>query len=79
MCTVDYTTMCMGAHLQCAYAQLSPPYLFSILYVYPTLLITDKLFQAIYCISILQVTESWAGPWNKVLQTHYHKVFYYTT
>ena len=60
--------MCMGVHLQCAYAQLSPLYLLSILYVYPTLL-CDKLFQVIYCFSVLQAMESWAGPWNKALQT----------
>ena len=64
MCTVDYATTCMRTHQQSAYAQVSPLYFLSILY-----LTRNKLFQAIYCFSVLQVTESWAGPWNKVLQT----------
>ena len=64
MFTGDYATTCMGTYQQSTYTQLSPLYLLSILYV-----IRDKLFQAIYCFSVLQVMESWAGPWNKVLQT----------
>ena len=27
----------------------------------------DKLFQALYHFSVLQVTETWAGPWNETI------------
>ena len=43
-----------------------PPTLNYVLYLLSTLYVTrDKIFQALYSFSVLQATESWAGPGNE--------------
>ena len=85
-CVLLITQLCARVHVdqQSAYTQLSPLYLLSILYVYwyPLCHSCDKLFQIIYCFSVLQATESWAGPleqgWWSSYKHHYQEAFYYT-
>ena len=58
--TVDYVTTSMGTsaiHL-CSIKSSLPS-------LYPLRHSCDKSFQAFYCCSVLQATESWAGPGNE--------------
>ena len=60
--TVDYATTSMGTsgiHLRSITCKSSLPSL------YPLHHSHDKSFQALYCFSVLQVTESWAGLGNE--------------
>ena len=54
---LSITQLRAWAHQRSAYAQLSP--------LYPLRHSHDKIFQALYCFSALQATESWTGPGNE--------------
>ena len=63
MCTVDRSAItCVGTSTICLYVKLSP--------LYPSLYPYIKLSQALHRFSVLQATESWAGPGNGT--THMH-------
>ena len=65
MCTVDYrSTTCVGM-LTIRLHSIKSSLPFSL----PLCHSRDKLSQALYCFSVLQVTESWAGPRNEANST----------
>ena len=69
-CTVDYryTTTCMGKSMiqLCSIMSFLPS-------LYPLCHSHDKLFPTIYCFSIFQVTEDWAGLETKLVQPLSHR------
>jgi len=59
-CTVDYATMGVGTSTICLRSIKS-----SLPSLYPLCHSHDKIFQVLYRFSVLQATESWAGPRNE--------------
>ena len=62
--SISYTTACIGTLMICLHSIKS-----SLPSLYPLCHSCDKLSQAVYSFSLLQVTESWVEPGNKA--SHY--------
>ena len=59
-CTVNYAITCIGTStIRLHSIKSSLPFLYALRHSH------DKLLKVLYCFSILQVMESWAGPENE--------------
>ena len=65
-CTIDYQSICDYAIMGTSTTRLRS-IKSSIYCLHPLRHSCDKLFQALYCFSVLQATESWAGSGNEAI------------